>query len=766
MMTEIQGRAFRQIHETREENMEHTKNGQRFKGKKIIVFFVAFAITLGAMLGVYHGYAKAAGNSVSVVAIDYDAETITIKANPLDTQIYYSNKSQSTWESVYGEIDSKTNLITMDISWITKTSAYVLSLKGDKSTTPITVVLPKQVSSFRVSLDYTTNIIRFMNFGEAKEVYWRKDNTTVWNTIRIDNYDDIEAFQNDVERFSLQGITLYFRLGQVKGTSQKDTGSRPSKETTLKIIKRASAPSIKADFSKGTIPMKGTMEYKDASSEEWLNSTTSTLSMSDIAALAYYSETNKEPMDVMIDIRIKSTMSKVASSRTTITVPAQEQTKTDNIEIEYIGSTQCELKITKKEIEVDDKKVTLEEASTTNPYEYTIVKEEKSLADNAIWIEVTSPSVKITKEDAPVGSKIFIRKKATATALPSVPYKTTISGYPSASSVETVELKKVSGIDTTFTFALTVPTKETAISSIKFNSTDVTFTTKKPKFIAETNMYAMDVTITSTKELEEKSSNLDTTLTAVITLSNGEVIKEGVTLYISPATKIVEKKAFEKYLDIALEDNLEFVLDLNSVKKAGVTVSKITYNNQDIEFKQVTDTEDLEITVTIDNKKQFDTIEDTLTFAKLGTEIPFVITLSSEEVIASGITLNVKPIVTTTSSSSGFGVSAGAYLAALETESTSDDIANPVITLTIDKGIYEKYDLILSDVKWNNKEIMGSYTTSDNETKLTLSIANMIDDLNFTSSSSFSDFVKVTLKKKSGEVFKTITTNYKITVVR
>ena len=42
----------------------------------------------------------------------------------------------------------------------------------------------------------------------------------------------------------------------------------------------------------------------------------------------------------------------------------------------------------------------------------------------------------------------------------------------------------------------------------------------------------------------------------------------------------------------------------------------------------------------------------------------------------------------------------------------------------------------------------------------------MIDDLNFTSSSSFSDFVKVTLKKKSGEVFKTITTNYKITVVR
>ena len=177
VMTEIQGRAFRQVHETREENMEHTKNGQRFKGKKIIVFFVALAITLGAMLGVYHGYAKAAGNSVSVVAIDYDAETITIKANPSDTQIYYSNKSQSTWEAVYGEIDSKTNLITMDISWITKTSAYVLSLKGDKSTTPITVVLPKQVSSFRVALDYTTNIIRFMNFGEAKEVYWRKNNT-------------------------------------------------------------------------------------------------------------------------------------------------------------------------------------------------------------------------------------------------------------------------------------------------------------------------------------------------------------------------------------------------------------------------------------------------------------------------------------------------------------------------------------------------------------------------------------------------------------
>ena len=252
----------------------------------------------------------------------------------------------------------------------------------------------------------------------------------------------------------------------------------------------------------------------------------------------------------------------------------------------------------------------------------------------------------------------------------------------------------------------------------------------------------------------------------MITLSNGEVIREGVTLYISPATTIVEKKKYEKYLDITLDENIEFVLDLNSVKKEGVTVSKITYNNQDVEFNQIKDTQDLEIRVIISNKTQFDKIEDTLTFAKLGTEIPFVITLSSEEVISTGITLNVKPIVTTTSSSSGFGVSAGAYLAALETESTSDDIANPVISLTIDKGIYEKYDLILSDVKWNDKEIMGSYTTSDNETKLTLSIANMIDELNFTSSSSFSDFVKVTLKKKSGEVFKTIITNYKITVVR
>ena len=746
--------------------MEHLKNGQRFKRKKIIVFFVAFAITLGTMLGVYHGYVSAAGSSVSVVAIDYDAETITIKANPNDTQIYYSNKSQSSWEPVYGKIDSKTQLITMDISWISKTSAYVLSLKGDKSTTPITVVLPKQSSSFRVTLDYTSNIIRFMNYQDAKEVYWRKENTTVWNTLRIDNYDDIEAFQNDIERFSLQGITLYFRLGQVKGVSETETGSRPSKEVALKVTKRAQAPSIKADFSKGTIPVKTTMQYKDASSDEWINVTSNALKMSDIAALAYYSETNKEPKDVKVDIRLKSTFSKVASSRTTITIPAQEVTKSDNIEIEYIGSTQCKLNITKKEIVVDGEKVTLQEASATNPYEYSIVKPERTLEDNATWVEVTSSSVKIAKEDAPTGSKIFIRKKATETSLPSVPFKTTINGYPSASSVETVELKKISGVDTTFTFALTVPTKDISITSIKFNGTDVTFSTKKAKYIAGSNMYAIDVTITSIKELEAIASNIDTLLNAVITLSNGEVISEGVTLYISPATKIVESKKYEKYLDISLEDTIELVLDLNSVKKAGVTVSKITYNNQDIEFNQRTSTEDLEITVTITNKAQFDNIEDTLTFAKLGTEIPFVITLSSDEVISSGISLNIKPIVTTSSSSSGFGVSAGAYLAALETEATSDDIANPVITLSIDKGIYQKYDLILSDVKWNEKEIMGSYTTIDNDTKLTLSIANMIDDLNFTSSSSFSDFVKVTLKKKSGEVFKTITTNYKITVVR
>lgn len=765
VVTGIQGRASCYVHETREVKMKQFKNSQLFKKRKSFIFSAVFVLTLGILLATYTGYVSAAGNTISVVAIDYEEETITLQANEGDTKIFYSNKSQTTWDTVYGTIDKATKQITMDISWITKTSSYVLSFKGDKSTTPITVTLPKQSSTFRVSIDYSTNLLRFSNYGSATKAYWRKADSTVWNEMTIGDTNDLESFKNDVERFSLKGITLYFRLGQVKGTSKTDVGSRPSKEVALKITKRAAAPSIKTDFDKGTIPVKSTMQYKMEDNEEWIDVRGNSLSLKDLAAVAYYSDTNKDPKDVLIDIRTKATNTKVASQRVTIKVPAQEQTLTD-ISISYIGATQAELNITKKVIEVDGEKVTLEAPSSTNPYEYTIVKEDGTLTDTATWTTITSSSVKITKEKAPVGSKLYVRKKATATTLATVPYKMTISGYPDPSTVTTTELKKVSGVETSFTFALTVPSKDTGISSIKFNDTEVKFTAKKAKLFAGSDKYTMDVTITDVTDVEAIAENLETTLTAVITLNNGDIIKEGVTLYISPATKVEKKKSYEKYLDISFDETITFNLNLNSEKKSGVTVSKITYNNQDVKFKQVTDTDELQIEVTIDDKSQFDEIENNLSFSKQNTEIPFVITLSSDEVISEGITLKIKPIVTLSSSSNGFGISAGTYKAALETESTADDIENPVVKLTIDEKIYKENDLMISSVSWNDREIIGTYSNVNNETSLTLSIANMIDGLNFTNQSSYSGFVTVTLKDKYNKVFKEIITNFKITVVK
>lgn len=749
------------------ESIKKVRSGGGWKSlRRMMLFSLSILVLIGAILTGYSVYVTAAAATVSIVDIDYEAQTLTVKANSGDSMIFYSNKAQTTWEVVPGELVD--NQITMDISFITKTSNYVLSLKGDKSTTPITVTLPKQTNKFRVSLDYTTNTLSMNNTEGATEVYWRKADTTTWNTIRVGNMDDLDNFKNEVERFSVQGITLYFRLGQEKGTSASSVGKRPSKETVLKIAKRATKPSVTTSFEKQTLTLKTSLEYKSAESDDWIaiERGKTVQSMKSLASAAFYSETNTEPKDVLLDVRTKATYSKSASQCNTITIPAQKQTHTENIDVNFIGSTQFQIDITETEIVEDDEKVKLPAASSSNPYEYTIVEEDSSLSDTATWKSITSSATKIKKEDAPVGSKIYIRKKATSTALATVPYKVTINGYPSASSVTTTELKKISGVDTTFTFPITVPNKDTTISSITFAGKEVTFTTKKAKLISESTMYSMDVTITSVENVEAVSSNLEKTLTATITLDNGDTIEEGLTLYISPATTVETSKSYEKYLDLSFEDTISFVLELNSEKKSGVTISKITYNDQNVEFKQTSDTGNLEIKVTIDNKAQFDTIEDSLTFAKLGTSLPFVITLSSDEVISSGITMKIKPIISTSSSTNGFGVSAGTYKAALATETTTDDLTNPVISLTIDEDIYKEYDLIISSVSWNGREIIGTYSNSANVTSLTLSIPNMIDNLDFDAFSSYSDYVKVTLKKKNGDVFNTITTSYKITVVK
>ena len=103
--------------------------------------------------------AQAADAVLTVKEIDYEKETLTVVTSAKDTKLYYSDGKMKNWECAYGTFVN--NEYVLDISWVSKTKDYTLTLKGDKSRTPVSVVLPKQTTNFKVTFDAVTERIRY-----------------------------------------------------------------------------------------------------------------------------------------------------------------------------------------------------------------------------------------------------------------------------------------------------------------------------------------------------------------------------------------------------------------------------------------------------------------------------------------------------------------------------------------------------------------------------------------------------------------------------
>lgn len=745
----------------------------------LAILVITFFICMTGLSGMGLAYAA---TSVSVLEIDYEKETLTVQAGSGDTQIFFASSSTSTaWDAVYGELDEN-NCVTMDISWASKTSDVIFYIKGDVSVTPVKVTLPKQTSNFKASLNITTNTVSFSNVGTATEVYWRKSTSSKWNTLRFNNENDVKAFQSEMERFSLQGITLYFRTGQVKG-SAASKGARPSKESSIKVTKRASAPNVKADYSKLTISATAAMEYKKSESDTWISVSGSSLKFSDIASDLLYSQSRNTDVDeVSVDVRTKATQSKVASRTVTLTIPIQQKTDDRNIDFSFTGSTQAAITI--DTLKDNAGEVLLKAASTSNPYEYTFVKKETGKALSALdistatWTAITSNSaVTITSGKTPEGSMIYVRKKATSTELAGYPISIEVGAYPTASSITAmVEFKKVCGMEGSLTsFDVKVPYKNTKISSITFGGKTAGF--KAGNAVEGDGFYTITVTINDTTEIEAVAANLGKTLEGIITLDNGDTIEDKIELFIYPAAKLTGT-AHVLFKDILVNDDLEITLALGHEDKKQVTVSQITVN--DIVFNYtIKDDEDF-----ADNYKKIITIskevltayaEGTFKSSQLGTAIPVIITLSNGEKIETGVTITVKMAATVSSSSTGIGISLDAYkqnqkeiadalAAATASEGTvtinvESIFENPELTITIDSALFAKDDsYIVSSVEWQGVSVLRNFTMSGNIIKVTLDISKIV------SIGTGSSTVVVKIASDDNNI--SIGSAYKITVVQ
>lgn len=731
--------------------------------RKYLLTLAAFVLTVvgaGAIYTVVHA------STISVTEIDYEKLTLTVQATEADSKIFYAaSKTASTWDEIPGDLDEN-HQITMDISWVSLSKDYTLYLKGDKAADPIQVTLPKQNTKFKAALNTEKSEFTFSNKGSSDVIYWRKSTSTEW---KVFNQSEMK---NLLESYSLKGISLVFCAGQVKGTSAGSPGERPSKISTVKVTKRASAPGVTFNYGTMTFSVKNTMEYKLSENSEWAAITDTTLSLKDVMPQVLYDNGGKdmgEDETVGIDFRLKATTKKVASQTKTLKISRQEDTPTDNILYAATGSKQLELQVIASGSAM--------EASSGNPYEYTVVKEGEELdIYTAKWTAMTSKTTQISDTTAPAGSSIYVRKKSTGTNLPGKERKIVEKvQYIDASTLnQETKLVKIQGTEKEgLSFIVCINNKDAKVSSVAFNGTKAGFKAADATLLEGTDKYAITVTVTDTTAIESIAANLGTDLIGKITLSNGDVIESGVTLYIQKAATIASK-SYTTYAGYGFIDGnvsgaaLTFDIALNkedATERADAAIDSITYNGVEVTGYTTTnpDGEEDTIRVTVPNAV-VSGLSDNVVRSKYGTAYSLVVNLKNGEKLEN-IKLTVAYSVKVSSSNSSFGISKGSYQSSVT--QTTDSTANsggytkPEITYTIQKEVYELDPTYgLEKLEWNGVDVLDSFSGSSNVFKATVSLAKLTQDSTGTGSRS----IVATFKNDSGERI-TVDYGYQITVV-
>ncbi|MDF2484942.1 MAG: hypothetical protein K0R46_1110, partial [Herbinix sp.] len=491
---------------------------------------------------------KAATN-ISVKEINYQNSTITLQLNEGDTAVYFSDSTKKTWEEIPGTISSN-KTITFDISWVTATKNYVLNLKGNYSTSIISVTIPKQASNFTASFNKVKGTVAFKNIG-IRKVEWRKKGSTTWNVV------DNNTIASELSLLYTNGATVYFRLAPVNGTGVTNIGFRPSKEVTVTIAKKASAPSVVINGSKFSIAVKKGMAYRTLNSNgtttDWTTISSSTdLLLKNIAPSVLYNTNTVTQSAITFQFRTNATSSALVSKTATVNVPVQEgPPSSDNygIALSYTSSSTLSLQV--------------KAANNTVPFEYTIVKEGSELNyQTAVWTAITSSTaLPIDSTAAKAGSHIYVRKKSIGTtestdfALASAVLDVTgVTGvlYPGAPApttlttlITTAGVCKSGKAASHLTFSLYSAT-QTTVSALSFvdaygisrGSVSIKSTVaKNPNSSSNTDKYIITTKITSTESIDAVTEEL---LYAKVTLANSDVITStanvGILLYLYPKT--------------------------------------------------------------------------------------------------------------------------------------------------------------------------------------------------------------------------------------
>ncbi len=392
---------------------------------KLIIKALLFTLImiLLSVLGYQTGAKAADLSSVEIGIIDYEALEMQIIANG-NAVISYS-VDKATWYELEAPMDAN-GIYRMDISWVSSTADTSLYFKGDSVKTIVSVIIPKQNTSFKAVFDKVDGSFTFSETGDAEEFQWRNTTDYSWHTVSLeDGTEEYTEFLCMIEAYRIKNTKIVVRTKPINGTGAKSTGSRPSKEVSIAIAARTAAPSIKVNVKKMTLNTTTSLEYYDEAGKLWVDCE-KLMTIQEIAPAALF-ENGSQTVTVLI--RKAETEKSPYSKSATVVIPGQKAAPT-------VGDSTKEVTYY-----YTDSRLVLQfpQASASQIYEYTIIKPENDFDINtASWTTVKKASlIKISTSKASEGSVIYFRKAGTA----EVASKNISLELPSAYSAVTISWK-------------------------------------------------------------------------------------------------------------------------------------------------------------------------------------------------------------------------------------------------------------------------------------------------------------------------------------
>jgi hypothetical protein len=708
-----------------------------------------------------------AAASIQVKEINYQNSTITLQLNEGDTSVYFSDSMKRTWEEIPGTIQSN-KTVTMDISWISVSTNYVMNFKGNSSTAIVSVTIPKQATNFRATFNKIKGTISFKNSGN-RNVEWRKKGSTTWKTV------DINTIASELSQLYSNGATVYFRLAFVNGSSTSNVGFRPSKEVTITVPKKPSAPEVTINGSQFSIEVKKGMAYrtmnKDGSATDWTTVGSSTdLLLKNIAPSVLYNTTSVTSSAITMQFRTNAKSTALMSKTGSVTIPIQEgppSLEAYGISLNYTSSSSLSLQV--------------KAANSKTPFEYTVVKEGSELNYQTTgWTAITSSTaITLDNSAAKAGSRIYVRKKSVGSlansdfALASAEVNVTGAigiTYPEAPApttlttlITTAGVCKASKTSSHLTFSLYSATS-TTVSSINFmdtygiskgSVTSKSTVAKNPNSNSISDKYIITTTITSTESIDNITEEL---LFAKLTLANSDVITSssnaGILLYLYPKTKVnnpTEKDyatSFKRvYLSNSTEDtaSFKFRLDFGTVNVIDTTaVGKYTSTPtaiSSIKFDDYTLNQGSDYTVVYSTYVNDDNV--TIATATVNVNVasfegssliditdkaaPLEIYLNNNEVLDEDINITLSNTATLKDIPIAWSITEGSLKetktqVVTNPDNTTTTVTEEVITYILELNIFNSsYSVSIADVTWGGSSIFGSAKISGGKATIYLS---------------------------------------------